>query len=417
LAIGLTIAKGLELIPSKQIFIQNAVEEMVVMRVSMRWRVPTAVASVALLAGGCGTGSMPAVSKTAPSARHSVAVGKQASSQPSPSTPADTGPHGIVVAVETALNTVQLEALDPATGAVTETRTFTGGPASLAFDPSDPGFVWRESFSKTFAAMASSGPQEADGSVSAGTVNDQGVYTPLTASTSGGYGTTLQKHAIGFNPATGDLWYQTPQGNGSPSGLFGYVSLATGKDQVPKQQPFQNGFVGGYNDRVYFAENGYGPVDIGAVTGTVFLPGGPEVSRDPVNNGFQIGRYGQNSDNIPDTRISPNTDVPWMLIPVDSRSFLATDTSHTQLFLCSLGQGVVHVHALLPASNRQVADVVVDPTGSLVAFVATDAGGQQQLYVSALSALNSVPRQLTQFAGIPGNSYGPDNYGLLAWQN
>jgi Tol biopolymer transport system component len=106
-----------------------------------------------------------------------------------------------------------------------------------------------------------------------------------------------------------------------------------------------------------------------------------------------------------------------MLIPVDSRRFLATDTSHTQLFLCSLGQGVVHMHPLLPVSNRRVGDVVVNPTRSLVAFVATDAGGQQQLYVSSLSALNSMPRQLTQFAGIPGNAYGPDNYGLLAWQN
>ena len=387
------------------------------MGVSMRWRVPAAAASVALLAGACSTGGTAAVPKTSPSARHSVAAGKQLSSQPSPSTPVDTGLHGIVVAVETALNTVQLEALDPTTGAITQTRTFTGGPASLAFDPSDPGFVWRKSFNKTFTAMAASGPQAADGSVSAGTVNDQGVYTPLTASTSGGYGTTLQKKAIGFNPATGDLWYQTPQGNGSPSGQFGYVSLATGKDQLPKQQPFQNGFAGGYNDRVYFAQNGYGPIDIGAITGSVFLPGGPEVSRDPVNNGFQIGRYGQNSDNIPDTRISPSIDVPWMLIPVDSRRFLATDTSHTQLFLCSLGQGVVHMHPLLPVSNRQVGDVVVDPTRSLVAFVATDAGGQQQLYASSLSTLNSVPRQLTQFTGIPGNAYGPANYGLLAWQN
>jgi hypothetical protein len=387
------------------------------MRVSMRWRMSAAAASVALLAGACSTGGTVAAPKTSPSARHSVAAGKQPSSQPSPSTPADMGLHGIVVAVETALNTVQLEALDPTTGAVTQTRTFTGGPESLAFDPSDPGFVWRESFNKTFAAMAASGPQAADGSVSAGTVNDQSVYTPLTASTSGGYGTTLQKNAIGFNPATGDLWYQTPQGNGSSSGLFGYVSPATGKDQIPHQQPFQNGFVGGYNDRVYFAQNGYGPIDIGAVTGSVFLPGGPEVSRDPVNNGFQIGRYGENSDNIPDTRIAPSIDVPWMLIPVDSHRFLATDTSHTQLFLCRLGQGTVHVHSLLPVSNRQVGDVVVDPTRSWVAFVATDAGGQQQLYVSSLSALDNVPRQLTQFAGIPGNASGPDSYGLLAWQN
>jgi hypothetical protein len=75
------------------------------------------------------------------------------------------------------------------------------------------------------------------------------------------------------------------------------------------------------------------------------------------------------------------------------------------------------VHPLLPVSNRRVGDVVVDPTRSLVAFVATDAAGQQQLCVSSLSALNSVPRQLTQFAGIPGNAYGPDNYGMPGCRN
>lgn len=383
---------------------------------SMGWRVPAAAAVASVLAGGCVSAGTAAVPKASPSARHSVAAGHQASTQPSPATPADAGLHGIVLAVQTALNTVQLQALDPATGAITVTRTFAGGPASLAYDSSDPGFVWRESFNQTFTAIAASGPQAADGSVSAGTVNDQGVYAPLTASTSGGYGTTLQKKAIGFNPGTGDLWYQTPQGNGSPSGQFGFVSLTSGKDQFAKQQTFQNGLAGGWNDRVYFAQNGYGPIDVAAVTGSVFLPGGPEVSTDAPNSGFKIGRYGENNDLIPDTPTS-GSDVAWMLIPVDSRRFLATDTDHAQLYLCSLGGGVIHVHALLPTSNRRVEDVVVDPTGSLVAFVSTDTGGQQQLYVSPLSALTSQPRQLSQFAGIPGNSYGPDQYGLLAWQN
>ncbi len=386
------------------------------MRVRIGWRVPAAAAA-AVLAGGCVSAGTAVVPKASPSARHSVAAGHQTSAQPSAATPAGAGLHGIVLAVETALNTVELQAFDPTTGALTVTRTFAGGPASLAFDSRDPGFVWRESFNQTFTAMAASGPQAADGSVSAGTVNDQGVYTPLTASTSGGYGTTLQKKAIGFNPRTDDLWYQTPQGNGSPSGQFGFVSLTSRKDQFAKQQTFQNGFMGGYNDRVYFAQNGYGPIDVSAITGSVFLPGGPEVSLDAVNGGFQIGRYGENTDLITDTPAYPGSGVAWMLIPVDSRRFLATDTDHTQLYLCSLGGGVVHVRALLPTSNRRVEDVAVDPTGSLVAFVSTDAGGQQQLYVSSLSALTSQPRPLTQFDGIPGNSYGPDQYGLLAWKN
>ena len=172
-------------------------------------------------------------------------AGDKPSASPSGSPAAVTASaalHGIVLAIETGQDTVELEALNPATGASTATRTFAGGTATLAVDPSDPGYVWRQAFNQDLTEMAATGPQAADGSTSAGYVSDQGGYTALTASTSGGYGTPLQKTAIGFNPRTGDLWYQTPQGNGGPYGHFGYVNPVSRVDTLLKHsRGFQNG--------------------------------------------------------------------------------------------------------------------------------------------------------------------------------
>jgi hypothetical protein len=45
--------------------------------------------------------------------------------------------------------------------------------------------------------------------------------------------------------------------------------------------PFSNGVIGGYNDRVFLRPDGM-PEDIAVVQSNVYLPGGPEVDRDPV---------------------------------------------------------------------------------------------------------------------------------------
>jgi hypothetical protein len=68
------------------------------------------------------------------------------------------------------------------------------------------------------------------------------------------------------------------------------------------------------------------------------------------------------------------------------------------------------------------------PGGSLSGLVVYEVAGRDAEFASELrealmrslqagAALTSQLRQLTQFDGIPGNSYGPDQYGLLAWQN
>ncbi|HEY6275421.1 MAG TPA: hypothetical protein VIX86_03745 [Streptosporangiaceae bacterium] len=360
-------------------------------------------ATAGLLLCACGT--------TAPAAPPAPQASLPAPGSPaSPAAAASTSLHGIILATQPSSNTIELEALNPATGAVTATRTFAGGSATLAYDPQDPGYVWRQAFNRGLTEMAATGPQASDGSTSAGFVNDQGIYTPLTASTSGGYGTPLQKAAIGFNPMTGDLWYQTPQGNGSSGGQFGFVNPATHVDTLVKNSSgFQNGVIGGYNDRVYFGADGYGPVDIGAVPYSVFL-GGMQVERDPVNNAYQIARDGKVSVMTPDTRLSPSSvDVPWMKLPIDATQFLAADTSNQQLYVGTLGHKVVDLQPLLPVSSRTVGDAVVNPAHTVVAFVAT-AGSQTQLYEASLSAHMGQPRLLASFNANLGGAYG-----LIDW--
>jgi hypothetical protein len=315
------------------------------------------------------------------------------------------------LAAETSSNTLQLEALNPTTGAVTATRTFVGGSATLAFDPQDPGFVWRQAFNQNLTEMAATGPQATDGSTSVGFVNEQGTYTPLTASTSGGYGTPLQKTAIGFNPKTGDLWYQTPQGNGSSGGQFGYVNPATRADTLLKNSTgFQNGVIGGYNDRAYFGSNGWGPVDIASVPSTVFLANGIEVDRDPVNNAYQVARDGKVTGMTPDTRLSPSSiDVPWMRFPIDTTQFLASDGNNQQLYVGTVGHGAVRLRALLPNSSRTVGEAVINPSHTMVAFISS-VGSENQLYETSLSAPMSQPRLLAGFNGNLGSAYG-----LIDW--
>ena len=373
-----------------------------------RGRIGLLAAAVAAAGLLCGCGSPLPVAAPAAPATHAHAS-RPASPPASPV--ADASLHGIILAVESSSNTLQLEALNPATGAVTATRTFAGGSATLAFDPQDPGFVWRQAFNQNLTEMAATGPPAADGSTSAGFVNAQGAYTALTASTSGGYGTPLQKTAISFNPETGDLWYQTPQGNGSSGGQFGYVDPATRADTLLKNSSgFQNGVIGGYNDRVYFGANGYGPVDIAAVPSSAFLSSGVEVDRDPVNNAYQIARDGKVTTMTADTRMSPsNIDVPWMKLPIDATRFLASDTGNQQLYVGTVGRRVVRVQPLLPASSRTVGEAVVNPGRTMVAFFSST-GSENQLYVTSLSGGTSQPALLGSFNASLGSAYG-----LIDW--
>lgn len=330
-----------------------------------------------------------------------------------PTDQAPVGPtplHGIVIAYKTDKDTVELLAVDPGTGNVTATRTFSDASsgANVALDDQDPGRVWVQAFNRDLSELAATGPEQADGSQSAGyLVGDK--YVPLTADTSGGYGTVLKKQAIAFNPKTGYLWYQTPQGNGGSDGIFGTVDPTTHRDAVVKNvTPFSNGVIGGYNDRVFFRPDGM-PEDIAVVPSNVYLPGGPEVDRAPVNWGFQIGEYGKvDVDMTPTTPLSPkNAEIGWMGVPVSSKTFLAK--SDTQLYLDTVGPGVVSVKPLLPTSNRQLGDMAVSPDHNNVAYISSIGNSGGQLWTTSLAG-GANPVQLKAFRPLSAISYG-----VLGW--
>ncbi len=52
----------------------------------------------------------------------------------------------------------------------------------------------------------------------------------------------------------------------------------------------------------------------------------------------------------------------------------------------------MHLHALLPQSNRQVEAVVVSPDHTQAAFISQDMGGEKRLWTISLTAPHSQPQ-------------------------
>jgi hypothetical protein len=375
---------------------------------------PCAAALVALAAAGlcaCGSsggGSAASAPPTKPAGHHSTAA---------PAPPANGALHGIVLASQPTAGTVELQALSPATGELGASRTFAGGSATLVFGSGGAGYQARQTFNSDFTEAAASGPQASDGSSNAGEVNAHGAYKPLTAGTSGGYGTTLTKAALGFDPE-GNLWYYA-----SDSGSFaayGYVTPA-GKDVLLKNHDWSaNGMPDTLAQQAYFVPDGhghYGPYPTLGASDSVFLPGGPEVRRDSVNDAYMVGKpltLQVTGTDTPTTGVPP-FGLPFMALPVDSHRFLAVgpNSADTQLYVGAVVGGKVHLRPLLPESNRTVGDMVVSPDGSQVAFVSTDAGGSSQIYTTSLSSKGNQPKLLWTF---PAEAR-PATYSLVAWLN
>jgi hypothetical protein len=256
--------------------------------------------------------------------------------------------------------------------------------------------------------VAAGGPEQADGSQSAGFISVDGSYTQLTADASG-YGEVLQKWPIGFNPESGDLWYMTPQGQGGAEGIFGHVDPDVGPESdtvVEDTTPTANSAIGGYNNRVFFRPDGF-PSSVAALTlaGMVFLPGGIEVTRDW---GFKIAPYGETTVDSPETTpVQPaDADIGWPRVPVDDKSFITE--FEEQIYLNTIESGSVSVKPLLPDSNRNVGDIVVSPDGETAVFVSFT-GSLVELWAINLSG-DSEPVQLTGF--------DPDlepSHGLIDW--
>lgn len=382
-----------------------------------------AAASVVTLAA-CGGGGSPATAPTP--VAHSASAAPASSAGPSSSRTASASAsfHGIVLASQDPTG-VHLFAIDPTSGRVTGERTFAfdSNTFTPALNSSDPGWIERESFNSDFTELAATGPQQADGSQNAGYIDTSGQFHALTASPSG-YGTTLQYDAIGFNPATGRLWYQTPQGSGSDTGMLGSVDPQAGPGTMRTERgsPSANGMVGGYNNRLFFAPDGYGPIDIAAfsIGGAIFLPGGLEADRQAVGpEGYVVGREGNVDDNMMPSRPLPTDVMGWPQLPVSATSFLmlgakwpADENGKTQIYDVIIHADSCSAIPLLPLSNRQVQETAVNPAKTEVAFISVN-GSITSLFTTSLSGHQDQP---TKLIDLSSNELG-SAYWLLAWNS
>ncbi len=380
-----------------------------------RWLWPTTAAvAMAVLSACAGSGGPTAV----PTPHNARTSHSSAAAQPSSAVPASL--HGIVIGNEVGSDVVHLEAVDSQTGAVMQKRTFSGGGADLALTTFDRGLTWRQRFDAGFTRMVANGPDQSDGSRSAGYMTYQGGYSPVTTSP-GGYGTVLRYGAIGFDPGNGNLWFLSSPADGSGITEYGYVNLTTHlKHLLPNHDWSSNGMPDTISTEVYFVPDRHGqyepvPTPTGLDSEQVFLSGGPEVQRDPVNDAYQVGPYlslNVDSNDNYHARPIPSTGIPWMDVPVDSHRFLGHDVESHQIYIGRLDGAVVHLHPLLPDSNWTVGDMVVSPDRTQVAFVSTDPGGESHLFVTSLSANGAQPRML------PGSDAGLSHSSrLLAWIN
>lgn len=303
-------------------------------------RVSHMIALVLLAACG-GTPTPSAAHSTAATPRSQVPGGQSSATPPA----SEFG--GIILAnIPADGSAVTLDAIDPATGNVTATRTFTGGQATLAISIFDQGTVWRSDFNSGFTEAAATGPQASDGSQSAGYVDTSGTYTALTASSTG-YSSIVDKLAVGFAP-NGDLWYMDQGSNGTQ---FGHVNPTVGpsSDQAYSgTAPYQADATG--SERAYMTPAGI-PDAVSAALTTMWLPGGTEVTQDLHGPGYLIGPWGKISSSTPDTPITGGGD-DWMVAPVNSRQFVTEDNSKTQLWLNTIEHGTVQTTPLLPVTNR-----------------------------------------------------------------
>jgi hypothetical protein len=352
---------------------------------------------VVLLAACGGTSSPLTVPSAAATHQGQPPASQPPASQPS-ATPAAARFGGIILANISLTGPVTLDAIDPATGDVTATRTFPSGQASLAVNALDYPPVWRSDFNSSFTEAAATGPQASDGSQSAGYVDTAGTYTARTAGSTG-YSSIVDKLAIGFAP-DGDLWYVV---QGPDGANFGHVNPAIGpsSDQpYSGTTPYASDAYG--TERAYVTSDGVPDAVTAAIT-KVYLPSGTEVTQDTGGPGYLIGPWGTISGSTPDTPVKGGGDE-WIVAPVNAHQFLTENNSKTQLWLNTIEHGVVQTTPLLPMTNRIFNSAVVSPDGQTVAILGSDG----TLWTVPISG--GQPRQVTGF-----NATVTQFGGLMTW--
>jgi hypothetical protein len=318
--------------------------------------------------------------------------------------------HGIILGID-GDTSVKLEALDPGTGQVTAVRGFpTAQAAEEPLNLRGRGADARQAFNSDFTELSATGPQQSDGSQAAGYLDTTGQFHALTASPSG-FANPVTNTALAFNPVTGRLWYQSSDGNTT---WYESVDPSAGASSAQHETLKQASNVD-YENPAYFAQDGWGPVPI-LDGGVLYMAGGLELDywSDASGSWLVEGRYGQYNLNDPPLNIQPADITPTLLLPVSKTSFIIIGTGNdysATLYTCTLSGHNVRCHPLVPVTNNQFGDVVLNPAHTELAFTAT-VGQEESLFTVKLGA--DGPYQPTKILTFdPGQLAG--GYWLLDW--
>ena len=306
---------------------------------------------------------------------------------------------------------MKLEALDLGTGQVTAVREFpTAQAAGEPLNLRSKGAEARQAFNSDFTELSATGPQQSDGSQAAGYLDTTGQFHALTASPSG-FTNPVTNTALAFNPVTGRLWYQSSDGNKT---WFESVDPNAGAASAQHETLKQAANVD-YENPTYFAQNGWGPVQT-LEGGVLYMPNGPELDYWSDASGAWLveGGYGQYNLNNSPLSIHPADITPTLLLPVSKASFIIIGTENdysATLYICKLFGHNVRCHQLVPVTDNQFGDVVLNPAHTMLAFTAT-VGQEESLFTVKLGT--DGPYQPTKVLTFdPGQLTG--GYWLLDW--
>jgi hypothetical protein len=372
-------------------------------RTSSRGAATLVIAGLALAAcgGESGSGALPPADTPLTASTGTAAVSAAPSAVPASFS-------GIILGGCQGPASWKLTAIDPATGQMGEQRSFavqTGGPAAsfgCTTTGVSTGRFSRQQFNGDFTKMAVGFPKGADGSTHIGYMNLDGSTVDLTPQSSD-YGDVPQQEGPMFNPRSGRIWFTS-------GGKLGSVDPEQGpsSSHAEKEDSFQNGVIGGYHDVFVFSPDGkYVTSILGMVYETFSPDGRVQVEYDPPGYGFKVGRQGK-VDDTTETTEAPDGTLCWPGAFVNNTQFVCKDTSGGQLYLVTVKGANVTLKPLLPNSNLVVGDVVGDPSGRQVAFIA-GSGSTSALYLLQLAG--SKPHKIMDIED--DGSYAT---ALMAWQ-
>jgi len=248
---------------------------------------------------------------------------------------------------------------------------------ALACGGSPSGRVLRQEFNADFTRMAvtSSGGTDTTGTKHIGYIDIRGQIVDLTPPAGAAYGSRVpEQFDPMFNPSDGRIWFETPDGFGSADPEKGFTSSRN--EQVPS---FHRASSGEYYP-LYFSPNGTFVLPVWTSGDNVYSPDG-SIRLEYRPFGFYVSKPGAPSQSGTEFSYSPGVQNCRPLQVIDSHRFLCYWPG-SQVYLMTINGRHVTQKPLLPDSDKTLHDLILDPTGQRMAFVASSGSGSS-LYISS----------------------------------